>query len=187
MKATRPKGAMTTGKLAAATGVSPDTIRHYEQLGLLSTALRTAGGYRLFPSDALTHVRMIRAGLHAGFSLAELAGIFRERAAGGAPCRRVANLASEKVRSLDRQIAQLTQLRDWLSQTVAAWQQRLNRTPLGQRAGLLESLAREQPNVDPRKETAHENRHPPLSPFPHRRLLRTKSHGVPHAAGARRG
>ena len=67
---------------------------------------------------------MIRAGLHAGFSLAELAGIFRERAAGGAPCRRVANLASEKVRSLDRQIAQLTQLRDWLSQTVAAWQQR---------------------------------------------------------------
>jgi DNA-binding transcriptional MerR regulator len=177
---------MTTGELAAATGVSPDTIRHYERLGLLSTALRTAGGYRHFPSDALTQVRMIRAGLHAGFSLAELAGIFRERAAGGAPCRRVANLASEKVRSLDRQIAQLTQLRDWLSQTVAAWQERLNRTPPGQRAGLLESLAREQPSIDPRKESAHENRHSPLSPFPRRRVLRAKSHGLPHASGAKR-
>jgi len=44
---------MTTGKLAAATGVSPDTIRHYEQLGLLSTALRTAGGYRLL---SLIHI-----------------------------------------------------------------------------------------------------------------------------------
>jgi DNA-binding transcriptional MerR regulator len=176
---------MTTGELAAATGVSPDTIRHYEQLGLLSTALRTAGGYRLFPSDALTQVRMIRAGLHAGFSLTELAGIFRERAAGGAPCRRVANLASEKVRSLDLQIAQLTQLRDWLSQTVAAWQSRLNRTPPGRRAGLLESLARKQPNIDPRKETAHENRHPPLRPFPHRRLPRAKPNGLPHGPAAK--
>jgi DNA-binding transcriptional MerR regulator len=134
-------GTLTSGQLGASAGVSADSIRHYEKLGLLAKPVRTAGGYRLFPSSALPRVQTIRSALKAGFSLKELVGIFRERDAGGTPCRRVASMASGKIAALERQIAELTELRNWLSTTVANWNARLERTPSGKRAGLLESLA----------------------------------------------
>jgi DNA-binding transcriptional MerR regulator len=134
-------GVLTTGQLGAAAGVSADTIRHYEKLGLFAKPLRTEGGYRLYPSHAMLRLQTIRSALKAGFSLTELGGIFRERDAGGTPCRRVAGMASQKITALDRQIAELTELRDWLSTTVRDWNKRLEQTPSGRRAGLLESLA----------------------------------------------
>jgi MerR family regulatory protein len=39
---------MRCSKLAKRMGVSADTIRHYERLGLLKVPPRTAGGYREF-------------------------------------------------------------------------------------------------------------------------------------------
>jgi DNA-binding transcriptional MerR regulator len=65
-------------------------IRHYEKLGLLKKAVRSDGGYRLYDTTAVTRVQTIRCAVKAGFSLAELSGIFRERDEGGAPCHRVA-------------------------------------------------------------------------------------------------
>jgi hypothetical protein len=48
------------GQLASRTGVSPDTIRLYERMGLLQKTPRTSGGYRLFPTDSIERVRLIR-------------------------------------------------------------------------------------------------------------------------------
>jgi DNA-binding transcriptional MerR regulator len=131
---------LTTGQLGAATGVSADTIRHYEKLGLLMKAARSDGGYRLYDPNAIARVQTIRSAVKAGFSLAELSGIFRERDAGGAPCHRVAALAAEKVKSLERQIRELIELKDWLASTLDVWQERLKHTPAGKPAGLLDSL-----------------------------------------------
>lgn len=135
-----PAGALTTGRLAASAGVSADSIRHYEKLGLLAKPLRTASGYRLYTAECVARVAIIRSAVKAGFSLRELAGIFKERDAGGAPCRRVADLASEKIAALENRILELTQLRDWLSSTVNTWEKRLRQTRPGKQARLLESL-----------------------------------------------
>lgn len=135
-----PKGAFTSGRLGAAAGVSPDTIRHYEKLGLLAKPLRTGSGYRLYPVSTVSRVATIRSALKAGFSLHELAGIFKERDGGGAPCRRVAAMAAEKVAGLDQQIAELNELRGWLSATLEQWEKRLDRTAPGEPARLLETL-----------------------------------------------
>jgi len=40
---------MRSGQLAHLTGVSTDTLRHYERLGLLPLPQRTAGNYREYP------------------------------------------------------------------------------------------------------------------------------------------
>ncbi len=66
----------------------------------------------------------------AGFTLVELSGIFKERAAGGAPCHHVAALAADKVKGLERHIGELTELKEWLTATVNEWQTRLESTPL---------------------------------------------------------
>jgi hypothetical protein len=69
-------------------------------------------------------------------------------------------MASDKITTLDRQIAELTELRSCLAATLAHWNARLERTPSGKRAGLLESFAEPQ-----QKGTNREN--PCSNPGPH--------------------
>jgi DNA-binding transcriptional MerR regulator len=172
---TRPNSALTSGELGAAAGVSADSVRHYEKLGLLAKPLRTEGGYRLYPSAALLRVQTIRSALKAGFSLAELAGIFKERDAGGTPCRRVAGMATNKIAALDQQIAELVQLREWLFNTVANWNQQLQELPSGRPARLLESLAQARASAPhTSKGNLHESNRSGLSAKSRYRGIRTK-------------
>jgi MerR family transcriptional regulator, copper efflux regulator len=69
-------GHMKIGELAAAAGVAPSAIRFYEQSGLLPSAPRTAGGYRLYGEDALVRVRVIQLAQRLGFSLESIRAVF---------------------------------------------------------------------------------------------------------------
>jgi DNA-binding transcriptional MerR regulator len=140
MSAKDSERGLRSGELACLAGVSPDTLRHYERLGVLKEPPRTEAGYRLYPPDALSRVLLIRNALAVGFSLDELTRILRLRDSGQAPCREVAEMAQEKVSALDLQIEQLIHLRDSLKVMVKEWERRLKKTPAGNRAGLLESL-----------------------------------------------
>jgi DNA-binding transcriptional MerR regulator len=135
------KRSLRAGTLSDAAGVSTDTLRHYERLGLLKKPPRTQGGYRAYPPESLDRVLLIRNALACGFTLKELASILRVRDAGGAPCRNVAALARDKLDQLSTQIAQLITLRDSLKHTVDEWDRRLANIPQHERANLLESLS----------------------------------------------
>ena len=131
---------LRSGELAKLTNVSTDTLRHYEHVGVLPGPARTAAGYRQYPPEAADRVRLVRRALAIGFSLDELARVLRVRDRGGAPCRQVHALAVEKLARLDRQIADLVELRSELNATVTKWGSQLAQLPDGQRAGLLEML-----------------------------------------------
>ena len=133
---------LRSGELAKLTGVSTDTLRHYERMRVLARPPRTSAGYRQYPPEAADRVRLVRRAIAIGFSLDELARILRIRDEGGAPCRQVHALAIEKLAQLDQRISDLVALRSQLRSIVAQWEERLNRTPEGQRAGLLEALLR---------------------------------------------
>jgi len=135
-----PSANLTAGQLARLTGVSTDSLRHYERVGVLPKPRRTPAGYRQYPPEAVKRVRMIRRALAIGFSLRELARILRLREKGGAPCREVRALAAAKLAALDRQLADLVALRDRLARLLGDWDERLDTTAPGARAGLLESL-----------------------------------------------
>src|SRR5450755_3945859 len=98
---------MLSGQLAKLAGVSTDTLRHYERLGVLPCPRRSGGGYRLYPSDALTRVQLIRRALSMGFSLSELVKILKVRDRGGAPCKQVRALAESKLQQLDDRLEEL--------------------------------------------------------------------------------
>lgn len=136
-----PPAALRAGALARLTGVSTDTLRHYERKGLLPPPPRMANGYRRYPSDAVARVRLIQRALVIGFSLDELARVLKERAAGGAPCRKVRGIVEERLAALDRQLADLRMLKRDLRELLSEWDVRLDQTPPGERAHLLESLA----------------------------------------------
>lgn len=134
-----------SGELARLADISTDTLRFYERRGLLPLAPRTVKGYRLFPPEALARVRLIRGALSIGFSVAELAAILRERDQGGAPCRRVRELAANKLASVEDQLRHLQSWRRELRKTLAGWDRALKDTPRGKRAGLLEAFVATHP------------------------------------------
>ena len=129
------------GAVAKAAGVSPDTIRHYEKIGVLPRAWRTESGYRLYPAAAVERVLVAQRALRIGFTLAELAQMFKTRDAGGAPCRQVYRLAQEKLAAIEVEIAALNRTRRHLKQVLADWEERIRRTGPAQKAHLLQSLS----------------------------------------------
>ncbi|MEO6655470.1 MAG: heavy metal-responsive transcriptional regulator [Pyrinomonadaceae bacterium] len=128
------------GELAKKSGVSTDTLRHYERKGVLPRPHRSNNGYRLYPHSALNRVLIVRRALAVGFSLDELARILRERDKGGAPCREVHKLASEKLREVEERLTALAGLRDELKLIIADWNTRLSNAPADTQVGLLETL-----------------------------------------------
>jgi DNA-binding transcriptional MerR regulator len=133
--------ALRSGALAKAVGVSTDTIRHYERLGVLPRASRTASGYRVYPATAVERVLVVRKALRIGFSLSELAEVLRARDSGGAPCRRVYELAQEKLERISNDIRALRQTENYLKKVLADWEKRLHKAKPGQKSHLLYSLS----------------------------------------------
>lgn len=131
---------MRSGELARLTGVSTDTLRHYERLGLLAKPPRTDGGYRDYPSHSLERVRLVRRALSVGFSLPELTTILKMRDGGEAPCRRVQAMAESKLEQVKQQIQNLNEMRGQLEAMLKRWNVKLARTRRGQPARLLEDL-----------------------------------------------
>jgi len=63
---------MTIGGLSRRTGVPVKVLRQYEDLGLIYTAGRSAGNYRLFDEEALWCVEVVRSLRAVGLTLAEI-------------------------------------------------------------------------------------------------------------------
>jgi DNA-binding transcriptional MerR regulator len=104
-------------EVAAATGLTPRSIRYYEEMGLLRPAARSQGDYRLYDASDLERLRFIR-GLRddAGFSLAEIALLLedeearirdRERFNASADTAEKRAIVHDLVERMDRQVATL--------------------------------------------------------------------------------
>jgi MerR family transcriptional regulator, Zn(II)-responsive regulator of zntA len=130
-----------SGEVARQSRISTDTVRWYEKRGLLPRARRSPNGYREYPASVVERIHVIQSALAVGFTVAELGRILRSRDGGAAPCREVRRLAHAKLQALEDRVAALTELRDALRVTLDDWDRRLEKTPAGQRAGLLETLA----------------------------------------------
>jgi len=132
--------ALRSGDLARATGVSPDTIRHYEKIGVLPKAMRSTSGYRMYPDSAVERVMVVQRALRIGFTLAELAEVLSARDTGGAPCQRVYELAQEKLKGIAADMVALRETERYLKRVLTEWEQRMKRAGKGRRSHLLLSL-----------------------------------------------
>lgn len=69
-------------EVAAETGLTPRSIRYYEEIGLLRPAARSQGAYRLYDASDLERLRFIRELRdHAGFSLGEISRLLEDEEA----------------------------------------------------------------------------------------------------------
>lgn len=126
--------------VARETGVSTDTLRHYERRLLLPQPARTSSGHRRYSRSAIERVQLIQSALQLGFTLRELAAVLSERDRGGIPCARVVRIAESKVAAIDAEVERLLATRRGLTAAIRRWRKTLGQTPSENRAHLLESL-----------------------------------------------
>lgn len=141
---------MKSGTLASLAGVSTDTLRHYERMGVLPAPQRAANGYRQYPAHALDRVRLVRRGLAVGLTLAELAPVLRERDRNRSPCRMVRALVADRLARLELEQKALAARCAALRRTLADWDRRLARTRRGSQARLLDHVVIPEPKAVPR-------------------------------------
>ena len=68
-------GMMHIGELAERTGLSLRTLRHYDEIHLLTPSGRTEGGFRLYTADDEARLLLIRRMKPLGYSLEEMGAL----------------------------------------------------------------------------------------------------------------
>ena len=106
---------MTVSDLAAEAGLSADTVRYYERLGLLPSPARTAAGYRQYEATAVDRLRFIKGAQRVGLRLREIGELLAIRDEGLCPCGHTEALLRGRMAEIDIQIAQFQAIRAELS------------------------------------------------------------------------
>ncbi len=102
------------GKAAKLAGVSVDTIRFYQKLGLIDGGSRSAGGYRLFSEGQIHNLKFVRHAQELGFSLNEVKELLALRQKPHA-CSEVQSMLKHKLADVREKIEILTRLEVELS------------------------------------------------------------------------
>ncbi|QXI06954.1 MerR family DNA-binding transcriptional regulator [Pseudomonas tensinigenes] len=104
---------MRIGELAQASAVSRDTLRFYEQRGLIA-AQRSANGYRDYPPEMVQLVLYIKTAQRLGFTLGEIGDSVAALWNAPDPDNAVAQLLRDKLQLIENRMSELDVLRQEL-------------------------------------------------------------------------
>jgi DNA-binding transcriptional MerR regulator len=107
--------ALSIREVCARAGVSPRTVRYYEELGLLPGVRRRSGGRRVYGPDELERLRFIARLKALGLALEEIGELNAVHAIAGstrAMLTRLDELLARRLAELDARIGELDSLRD---------------------------------------------------------------------------
>ena len=120
---------MTIGSLAKRAKVNLQTLRYYEQCGLLVPVRRASSGYRLYNEESLQRLKFIRHSQAFGFSLKEIGQLLKLKVLAPSACQRAHRMAEAKVRQIKQEIAKLEQRSDSLQQLIDECDQKQAKGP----------------------------------------------------------
>ena len=99
---------MQIGDLAAKAGVTPRTIRYYEELGIVEPEERTGGGFRLYSELQLRRLQIVQSLKDLGFGLGRIRELFNLKngaESGGGVARALVEHLVEQERHIDDRIS----------------------------------------------------------------------------------
>ncbi|WP_046247330.1 MerR family DNA-binding protein [Hymenobacter terrenus] len=104
---------MLIGEIVQQTGVSRDTIRYYEKMGLLQAEGRPSpfNNYKAYPATTVTRLVLIQRAKDLGFTLAEIADVLDLWANEQLPAAEKKVRIAGKLSAIDEKIAQLQSMR----------------------------------------------------------------------------
>jgi len=119
---------MKIGELSKQSGVSIDTIRYYEQRGLIPAAVRSASGYRQYGADDVSRLRFIVQAKGLGFTLEEIGQLLALRA-DDSNCTEVRAFAEAKAGEIEARMHKLSRMHHILLKLAEACEQSSDADP----------------------------------------------------------
>lgn len=113
---------MNIGEAAKASGVSSKMIRHYESIGLIDAARRTAAGYRLYGQREVRVLQFIHRARALGFSLEQIRALLALWQDDKRASADVRALARSHIAELERKIAEMEAMKRTLARLAASCQ-----------------------------------------------------------------
>jgi MerR family mercuric resistance operon transcriptional regulator len=110
---------LTRGALAAQTGCNIETIRYYEQIGMLPSPPRSEGGHRLYGKKLVKRLNFVLRSRDLGFTLEETRELLRMVDGAKYTCEQVDALAQGHLQDVRRKIADLRKLKAVLETMVS--------------------------------------------------------------------
>jgi DNA-binding transcriptional MerR regulator len=106
-------GAMTVtiSRLADRVGVSTDTLRYYERLGLIPAPGRSVNGYRLYDEGVAERLHFIKSAQHMGLRLSDIKELLEIRDRGTCPCGHTAQVVERRLAEIDDEVDRLSAMR----------------------------------------------------------------------------
>lgn len=95
------------GDLTRACGVSDQTVRLYERMGLLKPVGKTATGYRLYDAGSVETLRFIKQAQRSGFILEEIKVILHTDIRDQRACEFMKELLDRKIQTLTEHLLEL--------------------------------------------------------------------------------
>lgn len=103
------------GGAAATIGITPDTLRYYEKIGLVPHTARNTGGRRVYREKDLMRLRFVKRAQALGFSLHDIGRLLRLRENPVRCSKAVRTLAQQKRDALLAQLREIEQMQRELS------------------------------------------------------------------------
>lgn len=107
---------LSIGETAQQTGLSVDTLRYYEKIGLVPNVARDPSGRRRYDGTDLSRLRFIQRAQRCNFSLDEIRQLLEFRGCRDAARPAVAQLTKHKLADIQHRLAELEQLQHELQQ-----------------------------------------------------------------------
>ena len=111
---------MRIGEVANRSGVTVDTVRFYERLGVLPSPDREPSGYRDYAPATVERIQLTRELQAIGFTLNEVIGALTAHDAGGATCESERWRLDAVLDRVDAKLAELRELRGRIEDARAA-------------------------------------------------------------------
>lgn len=109
----------TIGEVARQVGTKRQTIRYYEQIGLLAAPARTIGGQRRYDRQDVECLSFIRHARAFGFPLDVVRVLLKLRADASGQCGEAHDIVRDQLRTVEQEIRDLSALRAELGRMIS--------------------------------------------------------------------
>ncbi len=112
---------MKVREVARRSGVADHVIRYYTRIGLLKPTRSPHNRYKQYKDSDVSRLRFIRQAKSLGYTLGEIAKIFREASRRNSPCPMVRQIMADRIKENRSKLNELAALQKRMERALGKW------------------------------------------------------------------
>ncbi|XQW83849.1 MerR family transcriptional regulator [Thalassotalea piscium] len=123
---------MKVTEFAKSMNTTPDTVRYYTRIGLLTPKKNLENGFKVFGKREHNRLKFILSARKLDFSIDEITNILTESDKGHSACPLVRDIVKQRLIATEKQFQETLALRSRLQKAISDWQVKPDNMPTGE-------------------------------------------------------